>query len=240
MGPIILKVKDLKVKFGHLSVLSNVDFELTKGESLAVIGPNGSGKTTLLRALMKTISFEGVVEWSADAKIAYVPQRIDLEKNLPLTVRDFLLSKIKLWRLEVREMERVLQLVNLPLALVDHKLGLLSAGQFQRATIAFALIGSPNVILFDEPTAEVDLPGEEQLYDTLHRLQDEQQITLIIISHDLSLVFRYATKVICLNRQMLCYGVPKEILTTDQLHQLYGVRGFYHHIHGSMNSPQVK
>ncbi len=227
----MLKVKDLEVKFNRLPVLSNVDFELAKGESLAVIGPNGSGKTTLLRALMRIIPFEGIVEWSSEAKIAYVPQRIDLEKNLPLTIQDFLLSKIKLLRLGEQELGRVLKLVNLPLTIVGQKLGLLSAGQFQRTTIAFALIGSPNVILFDEPTAEVDLPGEEQIYDTIHRLQDEQQITLIIVSHDLSLVFRYATKVVCVNRQMLCYGEPKEILTTDQLHQLYGVRGFYHHDH---------
>jgi len=231
MNPTILKVKDLEVKFNRLSVLNDVSFELAKGESLAIVGPNGSGKTTLLRALMRAIPFKGLVEWSPEAKIAYVPQRIDLEKNLPLTVRDFLLSKARLWRLNGGEMERVLKLVNLSPVFFDKKLGFLSAGQLQRVTIAFALIGSPNVILFDEPTAEVDLPGEEQLYDTINRLQDEEQITLLIVSHDLNLVFRYATKVICLNGRMLCYGVPKETLTTDQLHQLYGVRGFYHHNH---------
>lgn len=231
MSSTILKVKDLEVKFNRQSVLNNISFELAKGESLAIIGPNGSGKTTLLRALMRAIPFNGLVEWSPEAKITYVPQRIDLEKNLPLTVRDFLFSKIRLWRLSDGEMERVLKLVNLSSDFFDKKLGLLSAGQFQRVTIAFALIGGPDVVLFDEPTAEVDLPGEEQLYDMIHRLQEEQQITLLVVSHDLSLVFRYATKVVCLNGRMLCYGMPKEILTTDQLHQLYGVRGFYHHIH---------
>lgn len=232
MTSIILKVKDLKVVFGKLIAVEKVDFELEKGESLAVIGPNGSGKTTLLRALMKIIAYKGLIEWSAETKIAYVPQRIDLEKNLPLTVHDFLSAKIKLWRLSEKEIEAVLNLVNLPVSILRTRLGLLSAGQFQRTTIAFALIGNPNVILFDEPTAEVDLPGEEQFYDTLHRLQDERQLTLIVVSHDLSLVFRYATKVICLNGKMFCYGSPKEVLTTDQLHQLYGgSRGFYHHIH---------
>ena len=232
----MLKVKDLSVKFGDFPVVENVGFEVERGESLAIVGPNGSGKTTLLRALIDQVPYTGVVEWEKEAKIAYVPQRVDLEKNLPLTVEDFLMAKIKTKNLPLEEMAKVLTSVNLAAEIINKRLGQLSAGQLQRVLVAFALISGPNVILLDEPTAEVDLPGEELLYDMLHRLQDLQKATLLIVSHDLSLVFRYATKVVCMNRRMLCYGTPKEVLTTEHLYDLYGGSwGYYHHAHGEKN-----
>ena len=97
--------------------------------------------------------------------------------------------------------------------------GHLSGGQFQRALIAFALLGKPNVLILDEPTASIDKPGEEQMYELVHRLQDEYGMTVILVSHDLSFVYQYATKVLCLNKVGLCFGAPEEALTPEVLGQ---------------------
>src|SRR2546430_1014669 len=120
----------------------------------------------------------------------------------------------------------------------------LSGGQFQRGLIGFSLIGSPNVLLMDEPTASVDEPGEEHIYELINRLQTEHNLASIMVSHDLSFVFRYATKVLCLNRQKVCFGSPMDALTPEMLAKLYGEAvGVYRHDHhdhtGSQNPNQV-
>lgn len=227
----VLQVKNLDVEFDRETIIKNLSFNLSEGESLAIIGPNGSGKTTLLRALIGAISFTGEVQWKAGMKIGYVPQKIDLEKRLPLTLEDFLMTKIKIKNRPSGDLGKVLKLVNLTNELLKRPLVFLSAGQFQRATIAFALIDNPHVLILDEPTSGVDLPGEERVYDTIHRLQKTEGLSVIIVSHDLSLVYRYADKVLCLNRQMICYGEPQEVLAPEQLQKVYGERVMYQHEH---------
>ena len=130
-----------------------------------------------------------------------------------------------------QEIGRVLALVGLPSALVMQPIGALSGGQFQRLLLAFALLGDPTVLLCDEPTAGVDEPGEESLYAMIRRVQQSTGLTLLLISHELNLVYRYATAVLCLGRRGgSCYGPPLEILTPERLQEMYGTAmGF--HIH---------
>ena len=132
-----------------------------------------------------------------------------------------------------KELKNYLSLVHLYPNLLGKPLGSLSGGEFQRALVAFALIGNTNVLLFDEPTAGIDKPSEEQIYETLHRLQDESGLTIITISHDLSLVNRYANKVLCLNKRNICFGIPEEVLKSETLADLYGNEHykFFHHQH---------
>jgi len=94
--------------------------------------------------------------------------------------------------------------------------------------IAFALAGDPNVLLLDEPTAGVDEPGQEHLNELVHRLQNEQGLTVLFISHELSVVSRYADDVLCLSRDRVCLGSPKTVLTPDLLHEMYGSPVGYH------------
>lgn len=235
----LLEVQDISVRYGKEPVLSNISFSLEKGETIAVIGPNGSGKTTLFRALLGTVPFEGEIVWgekeiSNRVKIGYVPQKLDLERNLPLTIKEFLSLHPLAGERASYSLKEVLGIVGLDPKFLEKNLGSLSAGQFQRALIAFALIGKPGILLFDEPTASIDLKGEETLYDLLHRLQDIHRFGMILISHDLTFVYRYADKVLCLNKKQLCFGIPQEVLTPQELERLYGTGGkFYHHIHGS-------
>ncbi len=227
----ILKVTNLSVIFPDQEALSRVSFEVQENDSLAIIGPNGSGKSVLLRALVGAVPFTGSIEWAHGVRISYVPQKLDLERNLPLTLGDFLATKIKILDLPKKAVLEALSQVKLASSFLNKKLGFLSGGQFQRALIAFALIGKPNVLLFDEPTSGIDLPGEEQIYDMLHRLQDEGGLTLILVSHDLSLVYKYASEVLCLNKSLVCAGAPQEVLTAETLQKLYGDRVLYHHEH---------
>ncbi|HEY4475745.1 MAG TPA: metal ABC transporter ATP-binding protein [Candidatus Paceibacterota bacterium] len=230
MEDVILSVKNLSVFFGEEAILKNLSFEVKRGETAAIIGPNGAGKTVLFKSLIGSVPRHGEVSWAPGTKIGYVPQKLDLDRHLSLTLGDFLLLKVKLMKLDKSEVRRVLEQVHLLSAKLKIRLTYLSGGDFQRSLIAFALIGKPNVLLFDEPTSGIDLPGEEQIYQTVHKLQDQYRLTVIIISHDLNLVYRYADTVLCLNRKLFCVGNPEETLKPDVLDRLYG-SAMMHHLH---------
>ena len=120
--------------------------------------------------------------------------------------------------------------MNLPPATAARPIGALSGGQFQRLLLAVALLGRPDVLLFDEPTAGVDAPGQEQLYEMIRRVQRERGLTLLLISHELSVVYRHAANVLCLSRERPCFGPPAEVLTPGAIEQLYGAPlGFHRH-----------
>ena len=226
----ILEVRDLTVKVGNVALVKNISFAVKKGETVLVIGPNGAGKTTLFRALIGSVPYSGEVKWGEGASIGYVPQKVDLERDLPITVREFFMLKTgNIGEVEVKE------------ALLDVKLGSeyaekgiseLSSGELQRILIAWAVLGHPQVLLFDEPTASIDIAGQETIYELLHNLQDTHDLTLIMISHDLTVVYKYATQVLCLNKEQICFGAPREVLTPEELSKLYGPElTFYHHLH---------
>jgi zinc transport system ATP-binding protein len=113
---------------------------------------------------------------------------------------------------------------------IRKKIGDLSSGQFQRVLIGWGLVGNPQVLLFDEPTTGVDINAEETIYNLLAKLKEERDLTILLVTHDLSVVYKFSTNVICLNRQSICYGPPREILTPESLQRLYGGEvKFYQH-----------
>ena len=228
LGDCVLEVEGLSVRFGKSLILKNLNFRVARGKSLAIIGPNGAGKTVLFRALVGSLPFDGVVRWAPDARIGYVPQKLDLERDVPITGFDFLRARTALTRAAQPNLTQALGSVGLPVGVGDAPIGTLSGGQFQRLLIAFALAGNPNVLLLDEPTAGVDESGEERLNELVSRLQQEQRLTVIFISHELSVVYRYATDVMCLSREQVCIGPPRTILTPELLHQVYGMPIDYH------------
>jgi zinc transport system ATP-binding protein len=230
-----LAVNSLGVSFGQTEVLRDLSFSVPDGSTLAVIGPNGSGKTALFKALIGALPFAGTVAWAEGTRLGYVPQRLDLERDLPLSGRDFLHAKAALVGASEAEVERASRLVNLGQEVGGRPIGGLSGGQFQRLLLAFALLGHPNVLLFDEPTTGIDEPGEELLYATVERLQREERLTVILISHELSLVYRMAGLVLCLGRRgVSCFGPPKQILTPETLQLTYGapMDHYLHESHG--------
>lgn len=228
----LLSVQNLTVRLEDKRVIEDLSFELAPRDRLSILGPNGAGKTVLLKALLNLVPFSGSVIWAPDVRIGYVPQKIDAEIHLPLTFDDLFRAKCITLNVSLSEVDEVAQGVGLTGDMLKTPVGHLSGGQFQRSLIGFALIGQPNVLLLDEPTASVDEPGEEHIYELIHRLQDQRDLATIIVSHDLSFVFRYATTVLCLNRQKVCFGSPREALSADVIDKLYGEAvGFYHHDH---------
>ncbi len=231
----ILDVRDLSVSFDKLEVLKDISFSANEGDVLAIIGPNGAGKTVLFRALIGLIPFDGKIKWREDAQIGYVPQKLFEKAELPLTVKEFFILKSKnlFFKDEqlIKSIVHELKSVGLKPEILNQQLINLSRGQFQRVLIAWAILGHPNVLLFDEPTAGIDIAGEGNIYNLLHKLQDERGMTVLIISHDLNIVYRYADKVLCLNKEGLCFGEPKKALTNEQIERLYGESAFYHHEH---------
>jgi len=228
-----LDVSHLTVALDGTRILDDLSFRVEAGTTLAVIGPNGSGKTILFRALIGALPVEGTLTWAADTRIGYVPQKLDIERDLPLTGLDFLEAKAAVSHAGVGEIPRLLGLVNLPREDAARPIGTLSGGQFQRLLLAFALMGRPTVLLFDEPTAGVDEPGEAGIYALLRRLQREEGLTLLLISHELSLVYRYADVVLCLSRRHVCLGPPLDILTPERLQEVYGTAMKFHLHDGS-------
>jgi zinc transport system ATP-binding protein len=226
----VLEVEGLSVSFGRREIFRDVSFSVDAGSSLAIIGPNGSGKTVLFKALIGSLAHGGSVRWAPGTRIGYVPQKLDIERDLPVSGRDFLNAKASVTTAPASELQRVLGLVALGGQVVGQPLGTLSGGQFQRLLLAFALMGRPTVLLSDEPTAGVDEPGEESLYATIERLRKEEGLTVLLISHELNVVYRRAENVLCLSRGRAYMGPPLEVLTPERLAQLYGTDvGFHSH-----------
>lgn len=234
----ILEVENLGIEFDGQKVLENIDFSLKRGEVLAVIGPNGSGKSVLFRAILGLIPYTGKVTWHDNPKISYVPQRLTIERALPLTVKEFLMLKAQ----SKEKIMGVLASVGIDTGpvnehhlehhILNRRMGLLSGGEFQRVLVAWALINDPDVLLFDEPTTGIDIGGEETIYNLLHELQDKRKLTIVLISHDLNIVYKYADTVLCINKQMVCFGEPHTVLNPEELSSLYGGEAkFYHHQH---------
>ncbi len=229
----MLSVTNLEVRFGSRAILHGLSLEVPAGECLAIIGPNGSGKTVLLKALLGLVPCAGEIRWDEGARIGYVPQKVAADLHLPLTCRDLLEAKARYLKRPGAEVEEVAHEADLTAELLDTNLSHLSGGQFQKALIAFALLGQPNVLLFDEPTASLDELSEERVYELLHSLQEQRGMTLVLVSHDLSVVYRYADMVLCLSKGQPCMGPPKEILTPAMLEELYAApsRYYRHHEH---------
>jgi zinc transport system ATP-binding protein len=226
----VLEVNHLSVRFGSVPVLTDLSFSVPTGTTLAILGPNGAGKTVLFKALIGAVRHEGDLRWKPGTRIGYVPQKLDIDRDVPITGIDFLRARAALARHSGENISRTLDLVGVSADIARQPIGILSGGQFQRLLVAFALVGNPNVLLLDEPTAGVDEPGQEQLNELVSRLQQNQGLTVLFISHEISVVYRYATNVLCLSRAQMCIGPPRTILTPDLLHQMYGT-AMDHHIH---------
>jgi len=226
----LLDVSHLTVELAGHKIIADLSFQVLPGDTLAIIGPNGAGKTVLFKALLGLLPYSGQISWPKEIRIGYVPQRLYVESDLPLTTAEFFHLK----NAKNPEIHRVMAAVGFtdPHEILNSKLGVLSGGQLQRILIAWALVGHPQVLLFDEPTTGVDLSAEESIYSLLNKLQHQENLTLLLISHELQVVYKYATNVLCLNKEGLCFGPPKKALTQEALNKLFGENvSVYHHKH---------
>ena len=220
----ILEIKNLTVRYNDHVILNELNFWVNSGEIVAIIGPNGSGKTTLLKAILGLIPCQGEVKIlggptrRALGDIGYVPQRLDFDRTFPLTVSEFL-SFIKVknapWREEVLRESGVD-------AFTDERIGELSGGQLQRLLIAKALLKEPKLLLLDEATSGVDMAAEMTFFELIEHLNKTHNMTIMLISHEVQMVYKFATQILCLNKDLVCNGRPKEAITAEVLEKLYG------------------
>ena len=225
----ILKVKNLNVRLNNEKIIEDLSFEVKEGDVLTILGPNGAGKTVLLKTLLGLLPYKAEIEWQKEVKIGYVPQRLPFIKDIPMSVEEF----FKLKGVLKEEIKEILNSVGFEESFLNKKIGELSSGQFQRILVAWALVGNPDVLLFDEPTAGIDISGQETIYSLLSKLKEERNLTILLVTHDLSVVFKFSDYVICLNKCPICQGIPKEVLTPEILYKLYGeeVKFYEHHRH---------
>ncbi|MCS7301326.1 MAG: metal ABC transporter ATP-binding protein [Fimbriimonadales bacterium] len=235
----LVLVADLEVLLGGRAVLQGVSLTLEAGETVALIGPNGAGKTTLLRALLGLLPYRGRIEvlgkppaqlTRADRQqIGYVPQALQFDRTMPLLTRELLWAMLGERAQKQAQLTAILQTVDAT-HLLDKPVRALSGGELQRVVIAAALALQPKLLLLDEPATGIDVGVRLQFYELIERLRREQRMGILMVSHDLSVVSRYATRVVCIHHRLICTGAPDEILQMPILEALYGHPvGVYHH-----------
>lgn len=215
----LIEVNGLGVSLSGTTILHGVDFGVAEGEIVTIVGPNGSGKSTLLRAILGAVPCsEGDVVRSKGLKIGYVPQKLAIDRTLPLTVRRFLdLPK----RVADSEADEVLRQVG-AVDLTKRQMSELSGGQFQRVLLARALLGSPNLLILDEPTQGLDQSGSASFYELIEAVRRDLGCAILMVSHELHVVMAASDRVICLNGHVCCQGAPEQVATAPEYRALFG------------------
>lgn len=229
------KIEAFGVKRGKTEILKDVNLHIHCGELTAIIGPNGAGKSTLLKALVGEISHSGELKF-LDTKgvhtghplIGYVPQHLDFDPGTPTSVFDFFQaakSNIPVWLMGSKKVRKqVLEGLSKVSAehLIDKRLGSLSGGELQRVLLALALDPVPDLLLLDEPVSGIDQNGLEIFYNLVSQLREKYDLAIILVSHDLPLVYKYADRVVLLNKTVQCVGRPKEVFSNDLVKKTFG------------------
>ncbi|MCS7186690.1 MAG: ABC transporter ATP-binding protein [Armatimonadetes bacterium] len=240
MGEIIVGIKSVALGYGRRVVLKDVTMQLSEGEFWGFVGPNGSGKTTLVKALLGLVKPKsGQIVWRRHARIGYVPQREALDDLLPLTALDIvLLGRIRkggfLHRFSAEDfdkafeaMERVgiADLANLPFRE-------LSGGQKQRVLLARALVTEPDLLLLDEPTNGLDLPTEHAIMELLRKIHAERNVTIVFVTHLLSLAANSATHLALFHEGRVIAGEIGGLLNEQKLSATYQTPISVHELNG--------
>ncbi len=232
-----LQVKNLAVHIGSEPILENVDLHVHCGELLALIGPNGAGKSTFLKAILGQIDHEGVIVFSAPGQrgrkplIGYVPQSPTFDPGDPVSVADLFaccMSRRPAFlghsKAMVSKIEECLDRVH-GKDLIHKRVGTLSGGELQRVLLALALEPIPNILILDEPLSGVDVEGQTALMDMLDEIRNTYDLSILMTTHDFSMLPKYADQVALINRGLKCVGTAEEVLKSDAFFQAFHHRG---------------
>jgi zinc transport system ATP-binding protein len=235
----MLAVDGLSFRFNSAEVLSGISFALGRGDYLGLVGPNGSGKTTLIRCILGfskpnegRVSIMGkdpalFAEWR---KIGYLPQKIaSFNPHFPATVKEIialgLLGKKGFPRRLSREdevaIERALKITGTG-SIGNKLIGQLSGGQQQRVLIAKALVAEPELLILDEPTTALDPEARENFFSLMSRLNHELTTTIIIVTHDIGNIGKYASKLLYLDKRVVFFGSFDDFCVSDDMASYFG------------------
>jgi len=230
-----VKLEHFSVRRGREMIVDDVSLALNCGQLTALIGANGAGKTTLIRALLGEIPFEGTVQFlnhdghrlDRKPKIGYVPQQLEFDRSMPMTVMDFLLaarSKMPVWLAHSPKKKAALleALARVDCSdLADRRLGDLSGGELQRVLLALALDPLPDLLILDEPVSGVDIRGLEIFYGCIDHLRAQYHLSILLVTHDMTLVKEHADQVALLGRRLLAWGAPEEVISQPEFREAF-------------------
>jgi zinc/manganese transport system ATP-binding protein len=234
-----LVVDGVSVRLGGREVLQDVQFSIKPGEFVGLIGSNGAGKTTLLRVILGLLpASSGKVTVSA-AGVGYVPQKIQLDPDMPLRARDLVGLGLDGQRYGIPFPSRARRkLVDEMLRAVDAehignaRVGNLSGGEQQRILIAHALISRPGLLLLDEPLANLDIASEQEVVALLGRIAREQRIAVLISAHEMNPLLPVMDRIVYMAHGRAASGPTDEVVTGERLSELYGHHVDVIHVHG--------
>lgn len=215
----------LDLRYGETEVFTDVCFQIERGAFASIVGPNGAGKTQLMRVMLNMVTpTAGYIERNfAMNEVGYVPQKIYIDPTFPITVREFLQTYVEprgFWlQKPLPELDRAIAVDQWHNTL----LGKLSGGQLQRVMLAAVLSTQARILFLDEFAAGIDPRGQAELFNYLHRLNERDGITIIMISHDIDITTQYADTALCLNKRMICQGKPHEVFTAENFQKMYGI-----------------
>ncbi len=229
-----IKISDINVKFGQEVILNNVNIHIHCGSLTVLIGPNGAGKSTLLKSILGEVKHTGKVNFrnlknnkETKMMIGYVPQSLNLERDIPVTVYDLFASYISNYPVWLKKSKKLYKKIWEQLKIfsiedcIDKQVGKLSGGELQRVLLAIAITPMPNLLILDEPVSGIDHNGVRDFYKLVNQIKQENDIAILLVSHDLNLVKKYADKVILLDHKVICEGTPESVYNNSKFHEIF-------------------
>ena len=215
----LVRANNISYRIGERVILHDIDFTLEAGEITTIIGPNGAGKSSLVNIVIGlNRDFEGTLERKPGLTVGYMPQHTRVNPLMPITVRRLMALTHSVSRQDALD---ALQRTGVP-NLIDQQIDGLSGGELHRVMLARCLLGQPELIVLDEPTAGVDITGEAQLYDLIAQIRDDTGAAILMVSHDLHLVMSKTDQVLCLNQHLCCSGKPESVSKHPEYLALFG------------------
>lgn len=232
-----LRVENMSVKIGSDRILKDINLHVHCGEMVALIGPNGAGKSTFLKAILGQREYEGVIAFSEPGqrskkpRIGYVPQSPAFDPSDPVSVADLfaccMSRRPAFLGLGKAMRETVLECLERVHGedLIDKRIGTLSGGELQRVLLALALEPMPNILILDEPLSGVDVEGMVTLMDMVDEIRQEYDLSILMTTHDFSMLERYADQVVLIDHGVKIQGSPETVLNSEEFHQAFHLKG---------------
>jgi len=241
MNKVVIDIDNVSFNYGAIPVLENVSLKIHEDEFIGIIGPNASGKSTLLKLMLGLLEPDkgSIKKNNYDCQhhchhIGYVPQHVSFARDFPITVEEVVMMGhissasrfFKFNKDEISSAKQAMQALEIE-DIAKRQIGALSGGQLQRVLIARALVCKPNILILDEPTSNVDMRAEEDIFALLKNYSEH--MTIIVVSHDIAFISGYVDRVACLNRTLVCHDT--ESISGKMIEELYDapVKMIHHH-----------
>ena len=228
----LVKLENAGVYRSSKWLVRGISFEINKGQIVTLIGPNGSGKTTTAKMILNILDTDEGMATSNTSKMAYVPQKINIDWTMPLRVIDFMKITNNLNNTQITDSLNMTGVDKL----LYNQINSLSGGEFQRVLIARAIAKKPDLLVLDEPVQGVDFNGEIALYNLIKKISTTLNCGILLISHDMHFVMSTTDHVICLNGHICCSGNPSSVIKNPEYIKLFGEHNsetlsYYQHQH---------